>query len=253
MADERAWDRLLAELDAWARLGRKVTLWWRDDDATAHTPAFERLCDLSARASMPLAVAVIPKSADAGLKKLLADRPLACVLQHGFAHQNHAPEDEKKQELGPHRPPATMIEELRQGWAKLEGFGRIPVLVPPWNRLDEAGLVGRLVDAGFAGLSGFGPRREPTTAGLVRVNTHADIIDWKRSRRFPGAGPVLGQVTSHLIKRRSHEADADEPTGLLTHHALHDEDCWTFLQEFLNSTKRHPAVRWLPTREVFAA
>ncbi|MEK9660397.1 MAG: hypothetical protein VW644_01455, partial [Alphaproteobacteria bacterium] len=40
------WDALAAELDVWAAAGRTATLWWRDDDADAASPALERLLAL---------------------------------------------------------------------------------------------------------------------------------------------------------------------------------------------------------------
>jgi hypothetical protein len=45
--------------------------------------------------------------------------------------------------------------------------------------------------------------------------------------------------------------DADEPTGLMTHHLCHDEGCWWFIGTVLSETQSHPSVRWLDGREAF--
>ncbi|HEX2018023.1 MAG TPA: hypothetical protein VGO17_03705, partial [Aurantimonas sp.] len=53
-------DELLAELDGWAGAGRRLDVWWRDDDAARPSPALDRLTAAAADRSLPLALAVIP-------------------------------------------------------------------------------------------------------------------------------------------------------------------------------------------------
>ena len=100
------WPDLVAELDRWAAAERNATFWWRDDDAAAVTEPLLRLLELCRRHGVPLALAVIPQPADPALAALIArsDAPVT-VMQHGFAHRNHAPEGAKSAELGDHRPP----------------------------------------------------------------------------------------------------------------------------------------------------
>jgi len=78
-----------------------------------------------------------------------------------------------------------------------------------------------------------------------------DIIDWNGSRGFIGEHAALDQFVRHLAARRRGEVDADEPTGLMTHHLYHDEGCWCFVGEVLRRTRSHPAARWLNGREAF--
>ena len=110
------------------------------------------------------------------------------LLQHGYAHTNHAPPGDKKIELGPHRPAMFVLGELGTGRLALErlfGSRVLPVLVPPWNRIAPA-LVPTLPEIGYRGLSAFGPRAAPRPGpGLLQVNTHIDLIDWK-TRRLRG-------------------------------------------------------------------
>src|SRR3546814_12853571 len=75
-------------------------LWWRDDDAGQLCPALERLLDCAAACRAPLALAVIPERAEANLAATLAAHPAdPVVLQHGYAHTNHAPAGAQKCEL----------------------------------------------------------------------------------------------------------------------------------------------------------
>ena len=247
------WSDLEGELDLWRQAGRCATLWWRDDDAVRPTPALDRLIALAD--GLPLALAVIPEPAVEALAQRLAACPAITVLQHGWRHVNHAPPDEKKAELGPHRPIDAMLDELAAGRRRLAAlFGRraIAVLTPPWNRMSAA-LVPRLRGAGYAGLSTAGARRQAEPSpGLRQVNTHADLIAW-RSGRFVGTAPALGLIVAHLAARRTGTADADEPTGLLTHHLVMDGEGEIFVARLVALTRAHAAARWLAASEAFAA
>jgi hypothetical protein len=257
MSEAEAWARLDAELDAWTAAGRVATLWWRDDDAGDATPALERLLALAARHAAPLALATVPAWATPALAAAVAGAgELISVLQHGYAHANYAPLGQKKFELGPERPAAIVVAEIAQGWQLLEArFGPQfwPALVPPWNRMAPY-LPPFLAELRFRGLSQFGPRaRRLPVRGLLQVNTHVDIVYWKGpAPRFAGAAKLVDEFTLHLAARRGGGADPDEPTGLLTHHAAHDEDCWRFLEALFPRFARHSAVRWLPAAGVFA-
>ena len=257
------WQTLEQELEAWSASGRRATLWWRDDDAVAPTPALDRLLGLALRSGLPIALAVIP----ARLSRRLPDRlsraaGLVTVLQHGYAHRNHAPAGEKKQELGGHRPAASVLEEMSRGAAMMDAaFGpcrragaepaRAPVLVPPWNRID-AGYLPALPGLGFRGVSCHGPRpAAQPTAGLAQTNSHVDIMRWQAPRGFVGQAEALGQLTEQLRRRRMGEVDAEEPTGLLSHHLAHDDAAWTFLERLTADLAARSEVAFLAAAEAF--
>lgn len=249
-----AWRDLGAELDAWRAAGRSATLWWRDDDAAKPEPALDRLLELRRTLDVPLCLAVIPAAAQATLAEALAAEPGASVASHGYAHVNHAGTQGRKAEFGPERPLADMIGELKAGHERigaLFGAAARPILVPPWNRIAPA-LVPKLPEAGFRGLSTVEARTPlEANAGLVQVNIHADLIDWRGSGGFLGAEATLARIVAHLAARRSGSADADEPTGLLSHHLVHDEKAWDFLATYLERTRAHRAVRWLSAAAAF--
>ncbi len=249
MAD---WNDLARELDAWRDNGKTATLWWRDDDATGATPELERLLSISVETGTPVSLAVIPENANGTLRARLAEHPGAAVLQHGWSHENHAPPDERRQEYGPHRPMDVMVAELSEGWQRLASFERaLPVLVAPWNRMDAA-LVPALPRAGLAAVSTLGPRPAAEAApGVRRTNVHADIVDWGGTRGFVGRRAALDQIVGHLAARRARRVEGTEPTGLMTHHLFHDEECWEFVRDVIDRTRGHPAARWLDARQAF--
>lgn len=262
-------DALYRELDEWNFAGVAATLWWRDDDAQSPTAALDRALGLARQFDVPLALAVIPHGLDSKLAACLEAAGAAgaeiAVLQHGFAHRNHAPAGMKKTELA-HRPAAEIHRELAAGFAALQSaFGStvgartarfVPALTPPWNRIDAA-LLADLAAHGFTGVSAFGPRTSsgvPAAAPNLRAaNTHADIIDWKGGRVFVGATAATAALVAHLQARRLGQVDDAEPTGLLTHHLVHDAAAWEFLDELFAALDEHPAAKWLSAGEIFAA
>ena len=165
--DSMDWSDLTDELDAWRAEGRIATLWWRDDDAAAPAPALDRLAGLAGEHGVTVGLAVIPALAQPSLAPWL-EPVRAEVLQHGWAHRSHAAAGEKKSELGRHRAPGVMAAELARGLERLRelvGARCLPVLVPPWNRIDPD-LIPALPDAGFRGLSVYGlPHRGGAGAG----------------------------------------------------------------------------------------
>lgn len=252
-----AWQELDEELARWVGLGRSATLWWRDDDAVDATPALDRLLAMRARHDVGLGLAVIPERATDALAKRLAEDGATAVLQHGYAHQNHAAAGEKKTELGPHRPAMLVLGELGTGWVALErlfGARALPVMVPPWNRIAPA-LVPTLPEIGLRGLSTFGPRKrvEPVR-GLRQVNTHLDPIDWHGGRGFVGEEAAITSLIRSLAIRRQAGLESgmgEEPTGLLTHHLVQDEAVWAFIDRLIARLRAHSGIRILAPREVF--
>jgi hypothetical protein len=242
---------LKAELDACAKAGQRVTLWLRDDDAVAVTPALDRLLALILQWDVPVVLAVIPVPARPELALRLGALGSVRVAPHGFAHRNQAGPGEKKQELGPHRPAATVLDEIRIGFDKLSGMfpSRIvPMLVPPWNRI-AADLLPRLPELGFTYLSAFGQQMplEPVP-GLTQVDCQLDIIDWSRRSSHP-PGRLAGRLAA-LIRQRG---PASAPIGILTHHLDHDEAAWAFLADLFRLTARQEAVTWSWPLPAFAA
>jgi peptidoglycan/xylan/chitin deacetylase (PgdA/CDA1 family) len=244
-----SWRELEEELGRWRDAGRVADFWWRDDDATTLSTGLQRLLSLSARNAVPLALAVVPLEAAPELFDGLG----ASVLMHGTDHRNRAAPGEKKTEFAAAEPQADAIARLsaaRERLARQAGASFLPVLAPPWNRFKRA-LAARLPAAGLHGLSAYGPRAAADAApGIRQVNTHVDLIDWRGTRGFAGEDAALRAAVKHLAARRSGAVDAAEPTGWLTHHALHDAAAQAFLERLFERT-RSLGARWLDPVALF--
>ncbi|KAB2870621.1 MAG: polysaccharide deacetylase [Bauldia sp.] len=235
-------NRLILELDAWKAAGQTATFWWRDDDAVEVTGALERLLALSERRSVPVALAVIPARATDGLRQRLERARNASVLQHGYAHLNHASDGGKKSEYPSSRPLGEMAKEIAEGLRLIESFrSHERVFVPPWNRCAPP-VLSLLSECGYAAISSFGT--EVAQIGPPEINCHADVTAWRTTKGFAGTESVTEALRSDLVRRREKATSRQHPTGLLTHHLVHDEETWVFLDKLFDVTGRHDAVRW---------
>jgi hypothetical protein len=95
------------------------------------------------------------------------------------------------------------------------------------------------------------PRQPGKAPGLTQVNTHVDVIDWRGTRGFLGLAPTLDLLTRHLAAKRSGGADSAEPSGLLTHHLVHDTETWDFLGAFLGWCAKRPNIQWRSAADLF--
>jgi hypothetical protein len=231
-----AWETFQKEISR----HKQLRFWWRDDDAAQPSPSLDRLLALSREHRIPLALAVVPLAATPELFCGLDDQ--VSVLQHGTDHRNRAGPGRKKTEFPDGEPADAVIRRLSAAAARLKDLaaGRaLPVLVPPWNRL-RSDLTKELAAAGFRGLSMYGPRTSEVVGGLKQVNTHVDIVDWHEGRRFIGEERALHLALSSL--------ESKEPVGWLTHHAVHDEAAWNFLERLFGLR----SVRWARAEELFS-
>ncbi len=248
---------LLHELEAWNEAGRVAELWWRDDDATATSPALDTLLDISSEYRIPCNLAVIPVKAEVSLRERLAGSERAWVLLHGYAHVNHAPRGsgEGAWELGLHRPLETVLNDLQHGREILKSmFGErfVPVVVPPWNRIDPS-LYQHLPGLGLTGVSAeWTGNMTPEVEGVRIVPAHADLLRWKKKQAsFAGTDKVVRSIVDHLRAKRSGKADQGQPTGVLTHHLEMDEAAWEFMNTLAEATTTHGACRWLAAKDIF--
>ena len=244
---EQKFAPVVAELEIWRDRALTLPLWWRDDDATAPSPALERLLALASSFEAPLHLAVVPFWAQPALAQRMQEAEQVFAIPHGWRHENHAPPTEKKAEFGAHRPVAVMLAEVQRGWQRIEAlFGplALPVFAPPWNRACPA-VVDRLVDCGLTALSAFQPRRQRFAApNVLQVNTHLDPISWRGGGVLIEPEALADIIADHLRARRQTRADNLEPYGLLTHHLVHDEPSWTLIARLIEIFMRSGVARW---------
>lgn len=241
------WSPLDAELAAWRAEGLTLPLWWRDDDAVAATPQLETLSELSRTLDLPVHLAIIPRDADAGLVDYVGQRSTLIPVVHGWAHQNHAPPEEKKSEFQLHRPMPDILADARAGIERLRALFEdrlCPIFVPPWNRI-ATDVVRELPGLAYRAVSTATPRKTRMPApGLEQINTHLDPIDWRGTRGLVAPDKLVAQTTDLLRDRREGRTDNAEPFGILTHHLVHDPDIWIFTEALLRRLLDGPGFVW---------
>ncbi|MDA7966297.1 polysaccharide deacetylase family protein [Ruegeria sp.] len=241
------WAPLRDELQHWQTDGLSLPLWWRDDDAVTVTPQLETLAALSRDLGLPVHLAVIPRDADVALAKYISENPCLIPVVHGWAHQNHAPADEKKSEFRLHRPMADIVTDAKTGMTRLSdlfGDNLRPIFVPPWNRIAPE-AAGHLPPLGYRVLSTATPRKAALAApGLEQINTHLDPIDWRGTRGLVAPDVLIARTVDLLRDRREGRADNAEPFGVLTHHLVHDQDIWSFTRDLLHHLLDGPGTVW---------
>lgn len=254
-ATSAEWTDLVDELDRWEEAGLVAQLWWRDDDAAVPTPQLDRLLALAGPA--PLALAVIPADAKAGLAAALDGFPQVSVLHHGWCHANHAAAG-KKSEYPAERHPVEVADELDEGRRQLRalfGARALKVFVPPWNRFAER-FVPLLGEAGFVAISRMASRKSaPSRAaagGIAAIDVHLDVVDWQGDRGFVGDAPALECLVDALRaeRRGAQQQNNLGAVGLLTHHLVMDDASEAFLARLGEIVATHAAALWVDIREL---
>ena len=229
------WRSLRTELGRWREAGQRPRLCWRDDDARTATRRLHRLIVQAARAELPLCLAVIPDGLDPDLSVAVQPYEQIAVLQHGLRHVD---DTGAPSEFRPDEPAAQVAARLTQGWSALEHFPRrLPVYVPPWNALSP-NVEAALPLSGHQAVSAWGGLSRPG-----RVDVHLDLMRWRGGARFAGSERVLHRLAG-LLRSRRRASLWEEPIGLLTHHLVHDEAAWRFLDQFLLFPPIQDCVDW---------
>lgn len=249
-ASRARWMPVREELARWRGTDCVARLWLRDDDAIAVTPALIRLANLCSAGNVPYLIAAIPSRADRDLPAFMTEQPLGEVAAHGWTHHNHASREAKKAEFPIHRTQPEILRELARARARIEDLfadKAMAIYVPPWNRIAPE-IATMLPDVGFKAVSALG--RKPILAmpsRLIELNVHIDIIDWHGSRGGREPDVLATELAAQLSWARTNGRPA---TGILTHHLVHDEIAWQFMEELLAETAEHPAVRWFRPSEL---
>jgi len=235
-------------LDSFAEAGKTARFWLRDDDAVEPTAALDRLLALGADHHVPLTLAVIPQFTGPALAAHLQGLAVE-VAPHGWSHANHSPPNVKSCELGPERAAPAVLDELATGLAHLRdlhGNRAVPVLVPPWNRIDPA-LIPLLPALGFRGLSVFGP--EMGNPPPMHINVHVDLIDWHGTRGARDPSVVVADIVNRLAVVQ----ETGAVVGYMTHHRVHDAAAWDFTGRLFAITATHPGASWHRLSDLLAA
>ena len=254
IADDPAWEALGGELDMWVDAGRQATLWWRDDDAAAVTPALERLLELQREHAVPLALAVIPDRLEPGLTLRLAGCEGVIVCSMAIATTIT-----RTRVRGPGS--SAIIARSSRSAADLAA-GRRATGRGVRRALPAGAGTALEPDLGPGCAAPTGTRfrraydlRRPRSGrtgawhGSDQCSLRSDQME--AGARFAGTERALDQMIGHLRARRMGTADPGEPTGLVTHHLALDAPAWAFVAELLRRARAHPRAAWQGAREVF--
>jgi hypothetical protein len=244
------WQPIHDELLHWREAGLAVEMWLRDDDAVEPTPALGRLIAVTEEFAIPVSLAIIPARSGSALAQRLATARHIHPVVHGWLHANHAPSPEKKQEFGLHRPREVVLNDLSMALAKmskLHGERLVPMLVPPWNRIDPS-LLDDLPALGFGGLSAFG-HKLGSRPGFAVVNTQIDIVDSHAGNACRDHAWLVAAIAKELALAR---ASGGRPVGILSHHLVSDEMAFRFLRD-LFAAAPPGLVNWRAPSDLIAA
>lgn len=225
----------------------EVALWWRDDDAGKYSENLEWILELAASMRVPLGLAVVPAWLDSATVSRVLAVPEVSVLQHGWAHANHALLGEKSVELGGAVDSQTCCVELEQGRLALAtAFGErfLPVMVPPWNRIDSR-VMRTLPALGYSAISTFAGDRRGLDHHLAHVNTHIDLIDWRTGRRMKSLDAIDAEIMTLLNERHA------KLVGILTHHLDMTADDMTRLARLFKYMDGLPNCHWTSPMQLF--
>ncbi|MBX7145827.1 MAG: hypothetical protein K1X44_00800 [Alphaproteobacteria bacterium] len=241
-----SWSDLKQELILWDSHNLSIYMWWRDDDAVQFTPELQLLLNLAKTNHCPITLAVIPYANQLKLDDMIHNEYELSIVQHGYRHHNHETYPTKKSEFGLNRSLSDSIDDLHEGqllMKKVFGPYALPVLVPPWNRIDDR-IIDYLPSLGFKGLSTFGTDKIGLKKGILQWNCHIDPINWHQGKSFYGESQVIDMIL-HEIQKRRFNSSSHNPLGLLTHHLIHDKNCWNFIQNLLDFSQNYSCIQWI--------
>jgi hypothetical protein len=248
------WSAVRAELDVWTARRRPALFWWRDDDAVDVNPRLRAMVALSEAHDLTVGLSAIPARVTARLADFVAGSQAVEILVHGLRHENHAGPARAKRELGGDVALDSVLLDAATGLRLARArFGSkcLPVLVPPWNRMTARAVV-HLPKLGFRGLSTWKPREAKHPApGLVQVNAHLDLIDWRHGRTLKSESEIAGLLLRKLRWRRAAKGRAEEPLGVLTHHAYWSAAKQRLMAGLLDVLLSSPAVKFVRPSAAF--
>ena len=249
-----SWQALDEEAARWREAGRTAELWWRDDDAADAGPALDRLLDAPSRTTRCRCRLRSCRRTPHRRWPIVSPPSRASTCCSTATPISTMPRRVKR------RPSSARTGRPWSCWASWAPAGW------RWNGCSAAGRSASWCRPGTASRPAWcrpcrrsasrpvdlrrRARRVHPVRGLLQVNTHADLIDWKGGRGFAGEAAVLGALVAALAHART---VSDEPVGLLSHHLAMDGGAWDFLRSMWEKAPTMPGIRIRPAHELFAA
>ena len=112
---------------------------------------------------------------------------------------------------------------------------------PPAERHDPRVVRRRPESAGY----GKHDREPQPVAGLARLDTHIDPVDWHAGRGLHPPPALLAKLAERVERLAGFPPGPAAPTGILTHHLVHDDATFAFVDALLHFLARGGLTRWL--------
>jgi hypothetical protein len=216
-----------------------LSVWWRDDDAGPDDARLGTLLEISDRCAAPVALAVVPAWVEGGTVQRVRGHSLVTVVQHGWAHADHARPGGRRIELGGEYTPDALRHDLQRGAHRLqEAFDEayLAVMVPPWNRI-EPWAAELLPVLGYEAVSTIAVTGRATQNGpLPQIDVEVDCMRWDGGATWRG----LPEIT-HCVAARAATA-CSVPLGFMTHHRVMPDQAFADFTLLLSVLSRHPRV-----------
>ena len=221
--------------------GNDIIIQFRADDIGAPGKNFFRLMDIFLKHKTPLSLAVVPswlmKPRWESFQSYNLKAPsLWCWHQHGWRHTNHEPDGKKKQEFGPARTVYAVINDIENGWKRLEsimGNTFYPVFTPPWNRcsIDTLTMLNQMAYNAVSRIEGAFPR---APGKLPDYHINMDLHTRKETNPAKGWENLFEELKGGL---------SNGYCGIMIHHQRMNDLAFDFIELLLEEIQKHNNIK----------
>ncbi len=242
---------LIRRIDELRKTGRKVWIWFRDDDISSFEPTLEDVLRFFSSKQIPVLLGVIPERLVLSHSGAITAYNGVSIGQHGFSHNNYAPAGQDCSELCDDRDVGTVLAEQRAGRAILKNaFGEkfTDILIPPWSEISDT-VYEKLAGEGYAAFS-ISFKNGYSKFGTPEINAQVDLIDWsgfeddiwRSDEHFGGEDFAVWQLLTEMDCLLGDPRNDEAVIGILLHHRWTGKKALTFLDELLALFRRYSAI-----------
>jgi hypothetical protein len=255
-------DRLIWRLDALNKTGKKVSVWFRNDDVCMYDAALDNVICFFRSRRIPILLAVIPQRLVTAEAHAITSYEGVSIGQHGYSHINYVPPGGKCSELTDIRDVKTILIEQKRGREILKNaFGKsyVDIFIPPWFEIDNA-IYEKLAGEGYAAFS-IWHMNDCGMYGVPEINPQVDLVDWSSfeedawlsDEHFGGAEFAVRQFNAELDHLLKDSSLTEAAIGILLHHQRTGRDTLDFLDELLEILRSYPENVALCSAQTVAA
>jgi peptidoglycan/xylan/chitin deacetylase (PgdA/CDA1 family) len=232
-------DQLKKALEELQSSGRRVNIFFLDDDVDQDEESLERLFDLFIMEQVPVSLAVVPGLLTEKAITLLQQysSPLFELNQHGWRHINHEGAG-KKFEFGSSRSFEQQLDDIAKGRNRMnEIFGDnwSKVFTPPWNRCTEETF--RVLDhLGFEAISKNRGRRPITGYKFREISITLDLYRWHERPSMKSPEKIIDK----LVVQMKHL----DTIGIILYHRVMDVTAFSMLERLIETLRSYSCIHF---------